>query len=147
MSKVTSRLICALGILSVFAISGAAAPTASAELKLEPTACGSGIIVNLCWETEEDGTSLKQLKGEEEFLILLATGAVEWLGILGGEDLNIACKDTIGRTGGTTEDEFLLVLQPEPLVTSYTLDANLLFIECELTGSLGKKCSVAVEIE
>jgi hypothetical protein len=147
MSRVKSRLICALGVLTVFAISGVAASTASAEFKLETTACGSGTIVNLCWETASKGTSLKQLVGEEEFLILLETGAIELLAVLGTEDLNIVCKDTVGLTGGATEDTFLLILQPSPLVANSTIDATLLFIECELTGAASKKCKVPVEKE
>jgi hypothetical protein len=147
MAQVKSRLICALGVLAVSAISGVAASTASAEFKLETTACGSGTIVNLCWETAEKGTSLKQLKGEEEFLILLASGAVTVTATLGAQKVEIACKDTIGLSGGTTEDEFLLFLQPEPLVANYTIDATLLFIECKLEGELGTKCKVPVEKE
>jgi hypothetical protein len=64
---------------------------------------------------------------------------------LGGETIDIACKDTIGLSGGTTEDEFLLILQPEPLVNDSTIEATLLLIECELTGTIGKKCAVPVE--
>jgi hypothetical protein len=143
MSRV-KYLIGALGALTIFAISGVAASTASAEFKLETTACGSGTIVNLCWESAEKGTSLKQLKGEEEFLILLASGAITLTTLTLG---TIACKDTIGLSGGTTEDEFLLFLQPEPLVANYTIDATLLFIECDLLGEIGTLCVVPIEKE
>jgi hypothetical protein len=147
MSAVKARLFGVLGVLAVFAISGVAASTASAEFKLETTACGSGTIVNLCWETASKGTTLKQLVGEEEFLILLETGLILLLAKIGEEDIHIHCNDTIGLTGGTTDDEFLLILQPSPLVANSTIDATLLFIECELEGTLATKCLVPIEKE
>jgi hypothetical protein len=153
MSRVKSRLLCALGVLAVFAISGVAASTASAAFVLKETACGSGSIVNLCWETAEKGTSLKQLSGEEEFLILLASGGVTLKATLGGSVVEIKCNDTIGfRTTkeveeGLPEDFALLILQPEPLIANSTIDATLLFIECKLEKELGTLCVVPTEKE
>jgi hypothetical protein len=147
MFKAKSRLLGVLGVLVVFAISAVATSSASATFSLETTACGTGTIVNLCWESAEKGASLKQLKGEEEFLILLASGDVHLTATLGTLVVEILCKDTIGLTGGATEDEFLLILQPSPLVANSTIDATLLFIECTLEGALGVKCLVPVEKE
>jgi len=146
MSKVKPALR-VLGVLAVFVITAAATATASAEFKLETTACGSGTIVNMCWETASKGTSLKQLVGEEEFLLLLETGAILLLAIIGETELAIHCNDTVGLTGGAAEDEFLLILQPAPLLAKYTVDATLLFIGCVLEGTLGARCLVPVEKE
>jgi hypothetical protein len=152
MSKVKVRLLCALGVLMVFAISGVAASTAAAEFTLvlntkeEPVACGTGTIVNLCYETVEKGTALKQLSGEEEFLILLATGAITLTAAVG--PTVIKCNDTVGFrtekeiTEGKPEDNNLLILQPSPLVANSTLDVILEFIECKLQGELGELCLV-----
>jgi hypothetical protein len=131
----------AFGILAAFAIMalcGIGASTASAvEFKLlTALTCEGGTQIVFCWENNANPNTLLELEGEEEVTILSPV-AVTLLSTLGGESIEINCS-LIDATPG-------LILQTEPLVKSYTINATLLFLECLLVGTVGAKCKIPTE--
>ncbi len=101
-------------------------------VKLSSETCTGGKNLDFCWESKEKGTELKEIVGEEEFL--LVSSKMKLTSVLGGEKIEIECT-------GTTALE-PLILQPEPLAKNGEVNVALEFTGCALLGVLGEKCKV-----
>jgi hypothetical protein len=122
-------------IIVLLLVGGASAAVASAEFKITELECTDEGIPTLCLES---GTKLFEAQGAETYLGKLTPGTVATLLTeLGGEPIEITC----GKDESTGE-----VVQTSPLVQAVVAKHGILKLsECQLLGTLGKKCKVPTE--
>lgn len=144
MSRIKLGILSALMVVSALAVSGLATSSASAavfELTAEP--CSGTGIVALCWDSVNKGTNLRELKGSQTFEALkdVEEAGEESLLLtkLGELEVHIVCVDA--HAEGT-------ISQASPLVSTPTLSSpKIVFTECKLLETLGKKCKVPATLE
>lgn len=146
MFGVRVRLISVVAALAALVVCGIATSAASAAppFVLTEKECKGGTNINFCYEKEKTG-KLFVFSGEEEFELLNEpeTSDIVLTSQLGGLAVVIDCKAADAEHGGGKVDG--LILQPKPLEADATLEFEILFLGCELTGALGEKCKVPAE--
>jgi hypothetical protein len=146
MFRIKLRLTSAIAALAALIVCGIATSAASAAppFVLTEKECKGGTSINFCYEKEKTG-KLFVFSGEEEFELLHEplTSEIVFKAKLGGEAVEIGCLLADAQHGGGKEDG--LILQPKPLEADFTVEFELLFLECTLKGKLGEKCKVPVE--
>jgi hypothetical protein len=130
-------LLVSAGLLVVLMTGFATTTTASAAFTLTTELCKDGKVA-ICWEEKEKGTTLKELKGEEDFEENSTKAAVfESTFNKGAVPVKIECASAKTKGGK--------VVQNEPLVKATTITiAAIEFENCKLVTP--KNCTVQTPI-
>jgi hypothetical protein len=140
MSRQKLSIVGVLVAVAALAISAFASASAFASFELSSALCSGGTFDNVCWETAEKGTALKELVGEIPFEALLDKG-VNFEFLVPAISVSILCEVAhVSPTKG-------LFLQASPLTANGTVDATIEFEGCAVTGALKGKCKTAVTNE